>query len=335
MREVPHCPTCGSSNTREIVYGLPGPDATDASRRDEIVLGGCVVTPESPEWRCNDCQHEWGTQRVTMFVGGVHQTLRPGFRACKDCGKIRHDRYFQSAWGDHGRCLDCWDRRWKMNQTTIHALDPDYLVFEDVPSEPPALPLDSLGYTRALHGMWICVACADLYEPGKPYDEAQLCACRTTRSRPTWQGFDYNERVHLCECCCAAVLPSGSRWSTWFCYRCKWIVAEFNDTIGETVIPIGRHTMMTSAGREAGRPDEDESIDDFANRFADALESMSNGIDRLHEHRRVNLRQQLFEAGLPERDVRLVRFLEIARRWNQHESAERSFDGLRARMLRA
>ena len=34
-----------------ITYGLPGPDLRKHAEQDEVVAGGCVVTPFSPHWR--------------------------------------------------------------------------------------------------------------------------------------------------------------------------------------------------------------------------------------------------------------------------------------------
>ncbi len=28
--------------------------------RNEIVLGGCLVTDHDPTWECNECNHRWG-----------------------------------------------------------------------------------------------------------------------------------------------------------------------------------------------------------------------------------------------------------------------------------
>jgi len=27
--------------------------------KGDIVLGGCCVTENDPEWHCKDCEHEW------------------------------------------------------------------------------------------------------------------------------------------------------------------------------------------------------------------------------------------------------------------------------------
>jgi hypothetical protein len=31
----------------------------EARERGDIVLGGCCVTENDPEWHCNDCDHSW------------------------------------------------------------------------------------------------------------------------------------------------------------------------------------------------------------------------------------------------------------------------------------
>lgn len=55
----PPCLNCGSSNVARIVFGYPVLETMEASDRGDIVLGGCSVTEDDPEWRCQDCQHEW------------------------------------------------------------------------------------------------------------------------------------------------------------------------------------------------------------------------------------------------------------------------------------
>jgi hypothetical protein len=51
----PPCPACGSLELLEIVYGYPGHELFEADARGEVVLGGCVVGPESPDYECRDC----------------------------------------------------------------------------------------------------------------------------------------------------------------------------------------------------------------------------------------------------------------------------------------
>jgi len=53
------CPRCSSEDTVPIVYGYPGPKLTEPSIRGEVVLGGCMVWPDAPDYTCKNCGHEW------------------------------------------------------------------------------------------------------------------------------------------------------------------------------------------------------------------------------------------------------------------------------------
>jgi hypothetical protein len=57
------CPACKQRTGVDIVYGIPGPDIADQAERGEIVLGGCVIGPDSPERACKQCHHEWRITR--------------------------------------------------------------------------------------------------------------------------------------------------------------------------------------------------------------------------------------------------------------------------------
>ena len=53
------CPACDSTNVIPIVYGEP--DSYLALEADEtkVLLGGCVIMPNSPEYHCRNCENEW------------------------------------------------------------------------------------------------------------------------------------------------------------------------------------------------------------------------------------------------------------------------------------
>lgn len=59
------CPDCGSNRQALIFYGLP--EFTDDLRArleaGSIVLGGCCISGEDPEWHCLDCRRQWGVSR--------------------------------------------------------------------------------------------------------------------------------------------------------------------------------------------------------------------------------------------------------------------------------
>jgi hypothetical protein len=60
-RTKPSCPGCGSSDLARIMYGLPIESAalTKAIERGEVALGGCCVSGDDPEWRCNACHTDF------------------------------------------------------------------------------------------------------------------------------------------------------------------------------------------------------------------------------------------------------------------------------------
>lgn len=54
------CPVCKFKPVASIFYGYPimNDDLEEKIKLGKIVLGGCFVEPESPEWECSNC----GTQ---------------------------------------------------------------------------------------------------------------------------------------------------------------------------------------------------------------------------------------------------------------------------------
>ena len=58
-RRTTNCPECGSEIVARISFGYPSEEMIEESERGDIVLGGCCVTEDDPEWRCKDCENEW------------------------------------------------------------------------------------------------------------------------------------------------------------------------------------------------------------------------------------------------------------------------------------
>ena len=58
------CPQCGRRKGAQISYGYPSPDAwpeiEKLTKEGKMVLGGCCVGDEDPQYRCTSCGHEWG-----------------------------------------------------------------------------------------------------------------------------------------------------------------------------------------------------------------------------------------------------------------------------------
>lgn len=95
----------------------------------------------------------------------------------------------------------------------------------------------------------VCGTCQDIR--GGPIAEVdgvevlQLCRCSSTedhRAQP--RAGDLNRAFELCRCCGLEALPSGSRWSVWFCRPCKDQVRALNNRAGRCGVPIGRHSLM-------------------------------------------------------------------------------------------
>jgi hypothetical protein len=55
----PKCPKCQSEDVARILFGYPSPEMFEGADRGDIVLGGCCVEVDDPDWHCKDCEHEW------------------------------------------------------------------------------------------------------------------------------------------------------------------------------------------------------------------------------------------------------------------------------------
>ena len=55
------CPKCESTKIGRYLYGMPEMDEKleQDVKNGEIIIGGCSVTIEDPEWHCNDCKNDW------------------------------------------------------------------------------------------------------------------------------------------------------------------------------------------------------------------------------------------------------------------------------------
>jgi rRNA maturation endonuclease Nob1 len=71
MREknAKRCPRCGSKHIVPIEYGYPSREMFEDARYGRIVLGGCLVTPDSPDHLCDSCGHEWRDAQEVLDRG--------------------------------------------------------------------------------------------------------------------------------------------------------------------------------------------------------------------------------------------------------------------------
>jgi|APSaa5957512535_1039671.scaffolds.fasta_scaffold23260_3 hypothetical protein len=56
------CPKCKKTWIAEILWGYPADmDVIEEElEKKEMVLGGCLITDNDPQWECNSCHHKWG-----------------------------------------------------------------------------------------------------------------------------------------------------------------------------------------------------------------------------------------------------------------------------------
>jgi hypothetical protein len=122
----------------------------------------------------------------------------------------------------------------------------------------------------------ICRRCFGVYSTSDPEGLMQACACRP--SEKPWERHDFNEHIHLCECCVQTTLPSGSKWSVWFCKECDDLIRNFNDEHGFAVIPRGRHSIMAGVSLSGDQARSKRAI----KTFHDAMMSLFDRMDVLH-----------------------------------------------------
>ena len=56
---MPTCPQCGSEEYIPIVDGRPGTELQEKAERGEVILGGCIVTPDRNLFHCKECGTEY------------------------------------------------------------------------------------------------------------------------------------------------------------------------------------------------------------------------------------------------------------------------------------
>ena len=66
-----NCPKCKTSHfVTPISYGYPSTEMWGKENIGEIVLGGCSITEDAPDYRCTECQFEWqkGKKKKGKYV---------------------------------------------------------------------------------------------------------------------------------------------------------------------------------------------------------------------------------------------------------------------------
>lgn len=250
--------------------------------------------------------------------------LPAGFRRCPRCELVRRKEQFRTPHANFGGCIFCWCEKWAWNDITSQA-------FGLEPSAPAPRSIRELGYHDECEDLRICIRCTGLYDPEKRVAIGRPCRCS---GRP--QHETDLPRIGFCACCATHLVLESSRWSSLYCASCKARVTEFNQWCASTVIPVGRHSMMSSEGLAAGRPDDRESIDDFADRFHDMISALGNALDTLAEHTAAELSLRLERMGFAgPADVLLLDYLRRSAQVEPVTSSVTGFDRLSARFIAA
>ncbi|SMP64288.1 hypothetical protein [Anoxynatronum buryatiense] len=53
------CPRCGKRDSIPIVYGYPTVELAEEAEKGKVVLGGCCVMEDDPEFHCQNCNYQW------------------------------------------------------------------------------------------------------------------------------------------------------------------------------------------------------------------------------------------------------------------------------------
>jgi DNA-directed RNA polymerase subunit RPC12/RpoP len=57
------CPSCNEKTGVDVVYGMPSEELAKQAELGEVALGGCVIEPNQPDYRCVSCGFEWDKTR--------------------------------------------------------------------------------------------------------------------------------------------------------------------------------------------------------------------------------------------------------------------------------
>ncbi len=74
------CPRCGERRPVRIVYRFATAAMGEAQDRGEIALGGCIIRPGAPMWRCRRCGREWSDEAGPSLEGMAGISFGSGAR---------------------------------------------------------------------------------------------------------------------------------------------------------------------------------------------------------------------------------------------------------------
>jgi vacuolar-type H+-ATPase subunit F/Vma7 len=159
---------------------------------------------------------------------------------------------------------------------------------------------------KNLNSLKICRECFQLYGAVRLTDGQlveQQCQCRRSKQE-LWhvsvRGHnlynDFNVEYEICNCCGLEVIPSGSRWSLFYCRTCKDMIRELNDKIGKCIIPIGRHSLMNGISLSGENAKNKEAIAEFVT----SVNEMNQSIIIVSKHEKKIIRKQVERLQMAE-----------------------------------
>jgi hypothetical protein len=151
-----------------------------------------------------------------------------------------------------------------------------------------------------------------------PYDTVdrdggirQGCSCHVPADAKRWEFGDFNEIVFICACCISAAVPSGSRWSLFYCGECKDRIMAIRRSKVALAIPLGRHSMVNGIGLPGSDSQDDRKI----RAFARDLQGMFGTIEAIFQWKGERLASIV--ADLDEDPPLADVFEEAKRRWTK------------------
>jgi len=143
----------------------------------------------------------------------------------------------------------------------------------------------------------ICRKCFEIYGPVRLEDGQvveQKCYCDIPRHDEKWvvtnrYSYDFNQKYAICRCCGLEIIPSGSRWSPFYCDECKNRISKLNELVRKCIIPYGRHSIMNGVALNHKQIKDKKAIDTFI----EAVNKMNQKIDIVEKHRKTITQKQL------------------------------------------
>ncbi len=180
------------------------------------------------------------------------------------------------------------------------------------PKDIDLLP-DSGGRPIEIGELRICRRCGLAYGPWHyPFGENagavwyQACRCpgRPAATKPP--NLDIRTVAELCKCCGAEFVPSGLKYSGWFCSDCKERAVELARVLGFWLVPIGRHSLIHGILLTPRDPVTTEVVE----RFASGFRALCIRMDWLDDWVKQSLPSRLSALGLAvHQDPKLTDYL--------------------------